>query len=117
MLSLAFDENFNFDIVRGLMQRAPDLDIVRVQDTILSGADDPAILQWAAGEGRVLLTHDRNTLIGFAYERVARGLLMPGVFAVPLNFPIGVAIEEILTLAMCSAEGEWEGQVNYLPLK
>lgn len=32
MLRLAFDENFNFDTVRGLMQRTPDLEIMRVQD-------------------------------------------------------------------------------------
>ncbi len=82
MLRLAFDENFNFDVVRGLIQRAPALDLVRVQDMVLRGADDPTILAWAASEGRILLTHDRNTLIGFAYERVAQGLPMPGVFAV-----------------------------------
>jgi hypothetical protein len=27
------------------------------------------------------------------------------------------AIEEILLLAECSLEGEWEGQINFLPLK
>ena len=32
VLRLAADENFNNDIVRGLVRRKPDLDIVRVQD-------------------------------------------------------------------------------------
>lgn len=40
MLKLAADENFNNDIVRGLLRRNPTLDIVRVQDVGLSGADD-----------------------------------------------------------------------------
>jgi hypothetical protein len=40
MLRLAADENFNADIVRGLLRRLPDLDIVRVHDAGLSGADD-----------------------------------------------------------------------------
>jgi hypothetical protein len=31
VLRLAADENFNSDIVRGLVRRKPDLDIVRVQ--------------------------------------------------------------------------------------
>ncbi len=75
------------------------------------------MLEWAAGEGRVLLTHDVNTLAAFAYERVAQGLPMPGGFEVPLKVPVGVAIEEIVLLAECSLDGEWEGQVNYLPLK
>jgi hypothetical protein len=33
------------------------------------------------------------------------------------NVPIGVAIEDTLLLAECSLDGEWEGQVRYLPLR
>jgi len=62
MLSFAADENFNNDIVRGLLRRLPDLDLIKVQDAGLSGADDPAILEWAAQENRVLLTHDVTTM-------------------------------------------------------
>jgi len=48
MLLLAADENFNNDIVRGLLRQKPSLDIVRIQDVGFSGADDPTILEWAA---------------------------------------------------------------------
>ena len=116
MLKLAVDENFNNDIVRGLLRRNPTLDVVRVQDVSLSGADDPTILEWAAQEGRVLLTHDVSTLTRYAYERVEKGLPMPGVFEVGRHVSIGRAIEDILLLAECSEEGEWEGQIRYLPL-
>jgi predicted nuclease of predicted toxin-antitoxin system len=116
MLRLAADENFNGDIVRGLVRRKPDLDIVRVQDAGISGADDPAVLEWAARQGRVLLTHDVSTITRFAYERVREGKPMPGVFELRRSVPIGRAIEDILLLAECSLEGEWEGQVRYLPL-
>jgi Domain of unknown function (DUF5615) len=104
-------------IVSGVLRRLPTADIVRVQDASLEGADDPTVLEWAASEGRVLLTHDVNTLTAFAYERVAHGLPMPGVFEVSLKVPISEAIEDILLLTECSVEGEWEGQVNYLLLK
>ena len=70
MLRYAADENFNGDIVRGLLRRNPDLDIVRVQDAGLSGVDDPAVLEWAALQGRVLLTHDVSTLTTHAFDRV-----------------------------------------------
>ena len=92
MLRLAADENFNADILRGLLRRKPELDIVRVQDVGLSGADDRAVLEWAAEEGRVLLTHDVSTLTRYAYERVEAGNPMPGVFDVSRSVPIGVAI-------------------------
>ena len=117
MLSFIADENFNIHIVNGVLRRLPAANIVRVQDANLEGADDPTVLEWAASEGRVLLSHDVNTLTAFAYERVAKGLPMSGVFEVSLRVPISAAIEDILLLAECSLEGEWEGQVNYLPFK
>jgi predicted nuclease of predicted toxin-antitoxin system len=54
-MRLAVDENFNNDILRGLLRRTSDLDVVRVQVAGLSGSDDPTVLEWAAEEGRVLL--------------------------------------------------------------
>jgi hypothetical protein len=116
MLRLAADENFNNNIVRGLLRRRPELDIVRIQDVGLSGADDAAVLEWAAQEGRVLLTHDVSTITRYAYERVRAGQSMPGVFEAGRDVPIGRAIEDILLLVECSLDGEWEGQVRYLPL-
>ena len=44
MLLLAADENFNGNIVRGLLRRQPTLDLVRLQDAGLSGAEDPVVL-------------------------------------------------------------------------
>jgi hypothetical protein len=98
MLRLAADENFNGDIVRGL-RRKPDLDIVRIQDAGLSGADDRAVLEWAAREGRILVTHDISTLVTVAFERVADGRPMPGVFAARSSGAIGSSIE----MSCCSS--------------
>ena len=43
-------------------------------------------------------------------------LRLPGVFEVGQVVPIGRAIEDILLLTECSLDGEWKGQVRYLPL-
>lgn len=115
MLILAADENFNNNIVRGLLRRRPDIDIIRIQDVGLSGVDDPAVLAWAAEEGRILLTHDVSTITRFAYERIEAGLPMPGVFAVSLAVSLGRAIDDLLLLVECSLENEWEGQIRYVP--
>jgi hypothetical protein len=108
VLRLLSDENFNGDIVRGLLRRRPEIDLLRVQDVGLSGAQDPPILEWAAHAGRIILTHDLKTVPRYAYERVQAGLPMPGVFAVPRSVPLARAIDDILLLADCSREGEWE---------
>lgn len=116
MLRFVADENFNNNILRGFLRQQPELDIIRIQDVELSGADDPTVLKWSAQEGRVLLTHDISTITHYAYERVEAGLAMPGVFEVSFNVPIGRTIADILLLAECSLDCEWEGQVRYLPL-
>jgi predicted nuclease of predicted toxin-antitoxin system len=91
----AADENFNNDIVCGLLRRKPGMDIVRVQDVGLPGADDPTVLEWVVNEGRVLLTHDVSTITRYAYERVEAGKPMPGVFEVSRDIPMGVVIEDL----------------------
>lgn len=110
------DEDFDNDIVRGLLRRLPTLDIVRVQDVRLDGQPDPVILEWAATQGRVVLTHDVSTMTAHAYERVSRGTPMPGVFAVSQSLPIRQAIDDLCLIAQLSLPGEWEAQVRYLPL-
>ena len=116
MLRFLADENFNNDVLRGVLRRNPDLDVVRVQDVGLQGLDDPSILEWAANEGRVLLTHDVETMTNFAYERVVAEKKMPGVFEIKRSLPLREVIDDLLLLAECSGEGQWEGQVRYFPI-
>jgi uncharacterized protein DUF5615 len=117
MLKFVADENFNNDIVRGVRRRNEAIDIVRVQDEGLSGAVDPVVLEWAAQNGRLVLTHDVSTMTRYAYDRVRASQQMPGIVEASREVPIGKAIEDILILAECSQEGEWEGQILYLPLR
>lgn len=117
-MRLLLDEDFNNDILRGLLRRKPDIDMLRVQDIPeIAGAPDPDVLEWAAREGRVLFTHDVNTMTAHAIERIEAGKPMPGVFAVSQSLPIGRAIEDMLVLAEWSSVGEWEGLLLHLPLK
>ena len=88
MLRLVADEDFNHRIVRGVRRKQPDLDIVRVQELGLSGAPDPELLEWAANEDRLILTHDASTMTRYAYERVVNNLPMPGVFPRPIAWII-----------------------------
>ncbi|XGV97038.1 MAG: DUF5615 family PIN-like protein [Leptolyngbya sp. BL-A-14] len=107
------DENFKGAIVRGLLQQS-QLDCIRVQDIGLLGASDAIILEYAAQEERVLLTHDVNTITRYAYERLVAGLAMPGVIEVRQDASIGQIIDDILLLA--EFEEDCQGQILYLPL-
>ncbi len=116
MLSLLIDENFNHRILRGLVRSVPHLDYSLTRDTGLKGVTDPQLLAAAAEQRRILVTHDVNTVPKHAYERVAGGLTMPGVIAVPDDLGIGQAISDLGLLVECCQPSELEHRVLYLPL-
>ncbi|HXO21892.1 MAG TPA: DUF5615 family PIN-like protein [Thermoanaerobaculia bacterium] len=110
------DENFDNRILAGLRRRLPALDVLRVQDAGLAGAEDPEILARASEENRILLAHDAATAPHYAFERIAAGEAMPGVIEVPLHMPIGQAIEDLLLVIEAGRSEDWANQVIYLPL-
>lgn len=116
MLKFLADENFNNNVVRALLRRQSDLDIFRVQDIGLSGADDETVLEFAALENRLLLTHDVKTITKYAYQMMENGEKVSGIIELVRAIPIATAVEDILLIAECSSENEWDNQIIYLPL-
>jgi predicted nuclease of predicted toxin-antitoxin system len=116
MLPLAADEDLNGKIIRGLRRRLPDIDLVRVQDVGLSGHPDPEVLEWAATAGRVLITQDVSTMVGFAWDRVKGGLPMPGVIVRGKGVTIRQAIDELALAASRGTADDFRDQVRFLPL-
>ncbi len=117
-MRLLLDENFNNNILRGLLRRNRDLDVIRAQDVPeVVGKDDPTLLEWAAEEGRVLLTHDVRTITHHAYERIREGKPMPGIIEVQLDAPLGPVIEDILIVVGAGAPDDVENKIIYLPYK
>jgi hypothetical protein len=110
------DENFDNRILRGIRREDAEADIVRVQDTEIYMADDPTVLEWAAKEGRIVLTHDIKTMPKYAYERVKEEKLMLGVIAVHDDAPIGEVIEDLLLSLEIDDPSEFVNQVVFLPL-
>lgn len=115
-MKFAADENFNNDILRALKRQAVALDIVRIQDTAIYQADDPAVLAWAAEKERILLTHDVKTIPKYAYERVTANQKMPDVFVVSDTMSVGAAAEQQLITVSASESSEWENIVMFFPL-
>ncbi|MGQ0543480.1 MAG: DUF5615 family PIN-like protein [Blastocatellia bacterium] len=116
MIRFLTDENFNMYVLAGIRRRLPDLDIIRVQDVGLRTARDPVVLEFAASENRILLSHDVRTMETHAVARLLAGKTMPGLFLIDQYFPIGRAIEEIAVKAECSDKFEWKDQIRRLPL-
>lgn len=111
------DENFNGKLLAGLRAVLPGIDIVRVQDTDKITAPDSELLAWAAEQDRILLTHDVQTIVGFAYDRVREGLPMPGIIEVRLTQGLGTTIDELALLIGASDPEEFQNQVRYVPIR
>lgn len=110
------DENFDNRILRGLLRRQPKLDILRVQDLDIAGADDPTVLAWASQAERILLTHDERTIPHYVYQRIAAGHTVAGVIIASDSLAINTVIENILLIVECSSPDEWLNQLQRLPL-
>ncbi len=116
MIRFLLDENFNGKIVRGLRARQPVVDMIRVQDTELYGADDPTVLEWAAQQERILLTHDLDTMTKYASERIEQGLPMAGVILVRDTLPVAKVVDDLLAVLGASEANEWKNRIDFLPL-
>ena len=110
------DECFDNDIVRGLLRRSPDFDLVRAQDVPeIAGRNDETLLAWAASHERVLLTHDLATMVPAL--RLQRQRASAAIILVPDSLSIGQVIEDVLLLDECSNPSDWAASVIYLPLR
>ncbi len=116
MLRLLIDHNFDQDILQGLYRRIPNLDAVTAFDEGLSRTPDPELLAWAAENGRILVTHDHQTMPGHVANRIAAGERVAGVVIVPQVLQIRRAIDDLELIVTCSNEDEWENVVRRLPL-
>jgi predicted nuclease of predicted toxin-antitoxin system len=77
------DENFPAAAVRTLQEAGHDIVWVRIA---AAGSSDPAVLEWAAREGRILLTFDKD------FGELARHASLPAtcgiiLFRVPMPRP------------------------------
>jgi predicted nuclease of predicted toxin-antitoxin system len=110
------DENLDYDIVRGLWRRRPDLDVRSIREAGLLGQGDPEVLAFAATEGRVVLTHDARTMTRFAIDRVAAGEPMPGLVVITAAASLREAIDGLLLIVECGVADDLRDHVVYLPL-
>ena len=74
------DADLNQIIVRATLRLEPTIDFQTAHAAGLAGLDDPDVLEKAAQEGRILVSHDRKTMPGhfgqFIVTRESSGLLI-----------------------------------------
>ena len=108
------DEDLDAAIIEGLRSREPSIEILNVK---LRRSPDQDLLEIAAREGWILVSHDRRTMTRHFRDRIATGAVCPGHFIVPQALAIGEVIESRFLVWMVSELEEWRNLIVYLPFR
>ncbi len=114
-LRLQADADLNQRIIAGVWRLEPAIDFQTATQAALEGRTDPEVLEYCAGQGRILVTHDQRTMPQHFAARIASSQ-SPGVIIVPQDMPIGQAVQELYLAWMASEAEEWVNCIRRLPL-
>lgn len=109
------DNDLRFRIVKAVRRREPAIDFWSAQEAGLKGVPDPVVLDRAAAEGRVLVSHDRRTMINHFRERLVDGKSSPGLLMVSQDLAIGEVADVLVDVWALYDAAELRDQIHYLP--
>jgi hypothetical protein len=109
------DVNLNELILRAACRREPALDFHTADAASLGGLPDPKVLERVAEEGRILVTHDLQTMPRH-FEAFITTHQSAGLLLVPQSLPIVVAVDDLLLSWSTMDAEEWINLMWYLPL-
>ena len=110
------DNDLNDAIVRGVMRREPGIEFVRLRKLGLEKTPDRAVLEFAAREQWIVVSHDVNTMTAAALAILDAGQEMHGLLLVHQSDPIAPTIDSLMLIWSASEADEWIGLVEHLPL-
>jgi len=109
------DADLNQRIVRAVRRVQPAIDFRTADEAQIRSLNDPEVLATAGAEGRIVVTHDRNTMpVHFATFIGTQS--SPGVFVLSQYLPLKLAMEELIMIWEASEAEEWTDIIQFLPL-
>ena len=107
-------------LATALRRKSPPVEVRRVQEVGLRTAADEAILEFAARDGRIVVSRDKATMRRFATERIKKAEPMRGLLVVRRGFAIGgigigVLASELELIASATDPSDWEGVIQFIP--
>ena len=96
------DADLRYTIVKAVRQREPSIDFASAFESRLEGVSDSEILDRAASEGRILVTHDPRTMLAYFRTRLEAGRLSPGLFVVSQGASLGPVVSAIVLAWLAS---------------
>jgi hypothetical protein len=110
------DNDLNKLIVAATFRREPAIDFRTAQSAQLDYLDDGTVIQRAASEGRILVTHDKRTLPKHFASFLAKGNASPGVLLViPQDVPLRIVVDTLVLIWADDRPSDWENAVTVVP--
>lgn len=108
------DNDLNKAIVRAVVRREPAVDFRSAQSARLDHVPDPQVLMGSAQTGRILVSHDFQTMPEH-FREFALEHHTPGVFLIPQDLPIGLAVDTLILVWAATDANEWENRLCLVP--
>jgi predicted nuclease of predicted toxin-antitoxin system len=108
------DADLKQAIVAGVVRRQPNIDFQSANAAGLEGKRDSEVLVIAAQDSRVLVTHDRKTMLA-EFGNVIMSQSSSGVLILAQNLPVSDAIESLIIVWEASTAEEWVNHIMSIP--
>lgn len=108
------DNDLRQAIVAGTRRRRPEIDFRSASASNLDGVPDSDVLRLAALHGRILVSHDYNTM-PVHFREFVRTQSSPGVLLIRQDLPVVEAIESLVLIWDASDAEEWRGRLCLIP--
>lgn len=109
------DEDLRHGIVLAARRLEPLMQILTIQEAEWRASSDDVVLEFAASQGWLVLSHDVNTMRSAAERRVAAGVPMSGLFLIPQSRSTNAVAECLSIIWSASTLEEWHNRIVYLP--
>jgi hypothetical protein len=110
------DNDLNNLIVAATFRREPALDFQSALAAHLDYLDDETVLQRAASEDRILVTHDKRTLPKHFASFLGKGNSSPGVLlAIPQDVPLRPVVDTLILIWVDDRPETWQNAITVIP--
>lgn len=108
------DADLDEDIIWGVKRREPMIDFQTADEAQIRGLPDLEVLRVAAGEQRMLISHDRKTM-PYHFGEFIQSQTCFGVFIVTQGTKISQVIDDIVLVWFASERDEWINVISKFP--
>lgn len=110
------DHNVETVCILTVLDLEPSITFARLRDFSLHDADDDSVLAFAAIQGMVLVSRDRETMPAFAEARITRGLPMSGLLLIRPRSSSMLIARDIALIWTVTEPIYWIDRTEWIPL-